>query len=67
MTTLAKNSELARLLRVQGDVRVDFIQSPALANNPLGDPSLRPIGIYLPPDYDAQGSKRYPVLYCLHG
>jgi S-formylglutathione hydrolase FrmB len=61
------NSELARLLRLQGDVRVDFIDSPALAGNPLGDPSERPVIVYLPPNYDPQGSSRYPVLYLLHG
>jgi len=60
-------SPLARLLRVRGDVRVDFIDSPALQGNALGDPSERPVIVYLPPHYDPQGSRRYPVLYCLHG
>ncbi|MFN2450282.1 MAG: alpha/beta hydrolase [Candidatus Baltobacteraceae bacterium] len=63
----AKQSPLARLLRIRGDVRIDFIQSPALANNALRDPSERPIAVYLPPGYDAHASRRYPVLYCLHG
>lgn len=67
MTKRATNSELARLLRVQGDVHVDFIDSPALQNNALGDPSVRPVVVYTPPDYDPQGSQQYPVLYCLHG
>ncbi len=60
-------SDLARLLCLAGDVRVDFIESAALRDNPLGDPAERPIVVYLPPDYDAQGSRRYPVLYALHG
>lgn len=60
-------SPLARLLRLEGDVRIDFIESPALKGNPLGDPSERPVAAYLPPGYDPQGSRRYPVLYCLHG
>lgn len=60
-------SQLAQLLRLSGDVRVDFIDSAALKNNPLGDPSDRPVVVYLPPDYDGQGTRRYPVLYCLHG
>ena len=60
-------TELAQLLRLQGDLKIDFIDSPALQNNPLGDPSQRPIPVYTPPGYDPQGSKRYPVLYCLHG
>ncbi|MDQ6930368.1 MAG: esterase family protein [Candidatus Eremiobacteraeota bacterium] len=60
-------TELAQLLRLQGDLNIDFIESPALQNNPLGDPSRRPLAVYLPPGYDAQGSRRYPVLYCLYG
>ena len=60
-------SPLARLLRLEGDVRIEFIESPALKGNPLGDPSVRPVAAYLPPGYDPQGSQRYPVLYCLHG
>ncbi|GAC1500234.1 MAG: alpha/beta hydrolase-fold protein [Vulcanimicrobiaceae bacterium] len=55
------------MLRINGDVRVDFIESPALQANALGDPSLRPVVTYLPPGYDPAGSKRYAVLYCLHG
>jgi S-formylglutathione hydrolase FrmB len=60
-------SELGRLLGLDGDVRVDFIDSPALRDNALGDPSMRPLAVYLPPGYDPEGSKRYPVLYVLHG
>lgn len=60
-------SPLARLLRLQGDVRLDFIASAALEGNALHDPSERPVIVYLPPRYDPQGSHRYPVLYCLHG
>nr|MDQ2664356.1 esterase family protein [Candidatus Eremiobacteraeota bacterium] len=62
-----EHSDLARLLRLQGDLRIDFIESDALANNALGDPATRPLAIYLPKGYDEQGSRRYPVLYCLHG
>ncbi len=60
-------SPLARLLRLGGDVRIDFITSPALRGNALGDPAERPVIVYTPPQYDPQGSRRYPVLYCLHG
>ncbi len=60
-------SPLARLLRLSGDVRIDFITSPALQGNALGDPAERPVIVYTPPHYDPQGSRRYPVLYCLHG
>lgn len=53
-------SNLARLLGLAGDVRVDFVESEALASNPLGDPATRPVAVYLPAGYDAQGSRRYP-------
>jgi enterochelin esterase family protein len=60
-------SELGKLLGLAGDVRIDFIASAALEDNPLGDPSMRPLGVYLPPGYDPSGSRRYPVIYVLHG
>jgi enterochelin esterase family protein len=61
------SSELARLLGLRGDVRVDWVESAALANNPLGDAASRPLAVYLPPGFDPASSRRYPVLYCLHG
>lgn len=43
------------------------VQSSILADNPLGDPSVRPLDVWLPPQYDqARGGglgKRFPVLY----
>jgi len=60
-------SSLAKLLGLSGDLHADFIESPALAGNALGDPSERPVIVYTPPGYDAAGSKRYPVHYVLHG
>jgi len=60
-------SDLGRLLGLSGDVRIDFIDSPALRDNALGDPATRPVAVYLPPGYDPEGSRRYSVLYVLHG
>jgi len=60
-------TELSRLLQLRGDLHIDFIDSPALQGNALGDPSERPVAVYTPPGYDADGSKRYAVLYILHG
>jgi enterochelin esterase family protein len=60
-------SELGRLLRLDGDLHIDFVDSPALRGNPLGDPATRALAVYTPPGFDGQGSKRYPVLYVLHG
>jgi enterochelin esterase family protein len=61
------HSELARLLGLAGDVSIDFVRSEALAGNPLGDPSERPVVVYRPAGYDSEGSRRYPALYVLHG
>ena len=41
-------------------------ESSILAKNPLGDPSVRDIFIYLPPGYQ-QGGESYPSVYCLTG
>ncbi len=60
-------SELGRLLGLAGDLRIDFIDSAVLADNPLGDPATRPLAVYVPPGFDPQGSKRYAVIYVLHG
>lgn len=40
--------------------------SQILRNNPLGDPHIRDVIAYLPPDYNA-GDTRYPSVYCLSG
>ena len=42
--------------------------STLLRNNPLGDPHVRKLAVWLPPQYDDPGSKqRFPVLYDLVG
>jgi enterochelin esterase-like enzyme len=40
-------------------------RSAILKGNPLGDPHVRRLGVWLPPQYDAGG--RFPVLYDLVG
>ncbi|HEX3671023.1 MAG TPA: alpha/beta hydrolase-fold protein [Candidatus Cybelea sp.] len=64
---MPERSNIARLLALDGDVRIDFIDSAALKGNPLGDPATRPVAVYLPPGYDPNGSRRYPAIYVLHG
>lgn len=59
--------DYGQLLGLHGRLHIDRITSAALAGNALGDPSERPVVIYTPPGYDPQGSRRYPVLYVLHG
>ncbi len=64
---MEKQSALARLMGLRGEVHVGFVTSPALEGNALGDSATRPVAVYLPPHYDRLGSRRYPVLYLLHG
>lgn len=64
---MGQQSSLAQLLRLSGDLQIDFIESASLRGNALGDPATRPVAVYLPPGYDREGSKRYAALYGLHG
>jgi hypothetical protein len=43
------------------------ILAPSLKGNLLGDATEQNISVYLPPSYDAAPTKRYPVVYLLHG
>jgi S-formylglutathione hydrolase FrmB len=44
-------------------------RSKVLEGNPLGDPAVRPLHVWLPPQYDLDGSadRRFPVLFDLVG
>jgi S-formylglutathione hydrolase FrmB len=50
-----------------GQVIVETFSSDALKGNPLGDPSVRDLYIYLPPGYMSDSSRSYPVCYLLAG
>ncbi len=50
----------------RGTVVVATIESRALRDNPLGDPHVRNVPVYLPPGYD-ETDARYPVLVALAG
>src|SRR5437660_1819726 len=41
--------------------------SEVLKDNPLGDPYVRPLWVYLPPGYDQDSSRRYPTVYEIQG
>jgi enterochelin esterase-like enzyme len=41
--------------------------SAILKDNPLGDPHVRKLAAWLPPQYDGSGARRFPVLYDLVG
>lgn len=65
-TTLALTA-LARPAAGQGTLVADSVSSPGLAANVVGDRSVRQVLIYLPPSYFRERTRRYPVLYMLHG
>ncbi len=43
------------------------VHSRALENNLLGDSADQQVAVYLPPSYETSPSKRFPVIYFLHG
>ena len=53
--------------RPQGRLVEFEIESAALAGNLLGDPTRRVVAVYLPPGYDADPSRRYPLFVDLVG
>jgi hypothetical protein len=42
-------------------------ESSVLRDNPLGDPHVRPLWVYLPPGYDDEPDRRYPSIYVIQG
>jgi hypothetical protein len=42
-------------------------ESDALRGNPLGDPHVRPLWVYLPPGYDNELDRRYASIYMIQG
>jgi hypothetical protein len=42
-------------------------ESEVLKDNPLGDPHVRPLWVYVPPDYDDEPDSRYPSVYVIQG
>jgi len=48
-----------------GLIRTLTIDSDLLQDNPLGDPHQRALPVYLPPGYDDDRARRYPVVWVL--
>jgi enterochelin esterase family protein len=51
----------------QGRVVVETFDSALLRGNPAGDPHERRVPVYLPPSYDREPGRRYPVVFVLTG
>lgn len=52
---------------MKGNILIRQFQSEILKGNPLKDPYIREIIIYLPPTYNASNSKGYTTIFCLPG
>ncbi len=52
---------------MKGRVQIDTVGSVVLKGNPLGDPSVRQVPVYLPPSYGSARGRRYPIIYFLAG
>ncbi len=52
---------------ILGKVVLETVGSVALKGNPLGDPRLREVPVYLPPQYFRKPLRPFPVLYYLPG
>ncbi|GLZ15006.1 enterochelin esterase [Actinomadura sp. NBRC 104425] len=50
-----------------GRIDEHVVTSELLRGNPLGDPHERPLWVYVPPGYDADGGRRYPTVYVIMG
>jgi hypothetical protein len=48
------------LATLAGRIDEHDLDSAALRGNPLGDPSQRPLWVYVPPGYDDEPERRYP-------
>ena len=51
----------------KGIINVLQHESEILKDNPLGDPHVRDLYVYLPAEYESDPEKNYPTVYCLTG
>ena len=51
----------------RGRVETIRFESRVLKGNPAGDPHERRVPVYLPPSYDHEPARRYPVIFLLTG
>jgi S-formylglutathione hydrolase FrmB len=51
----------------QGKLDELEIESGLLRGNPLGDPHVRPLWVYLPPAYEAEPDRAFPTIYLIQG
>jgi len=51
----------------RGTVIVERFESDVLRGNAAGDPHVRQVPVYLPPSYETDRARRYPVAFVLSG
>jgi Putative esterase len=51
----------------EGRIEEHALESELLRGNPLGDPHVRPLWVYVPPAYDAEPERRFPSIYLIQG
>jgi enterochelin esterase-like enzyme len=63
------NTQVPAVVEGAAKARVETIKvhSAEIAGNLLGTPAERDVIVVLPPGYDKNRSRRYPVIYALHG
>ncbi|MFH1725657.1 MAG: alpha/beta hydrolase-fold protein [Elusimicrobiota bacterium] len=54
-------------MKINGTLLNETLGSVVLKGNPLGDPRLREVPVYVPPSYFKDRVRRYPVVYFLTG
>ena len=59
--------QAAKPTRAAGKLIEVKVPAPSLKGNLLGDPTEQGVAIYLPPSYESEPTRRYAVLYMLHG
>jgi enterochelin esterase-like enzyme len=64
---LTNQAALAQPAPPAGRVAVTYLDSKLLRGNLGGENPRRRVSVYLPAGYEAQPSRRYPVVYYLHG
>jgi enterochelin esterase-like enzyme len=60
-------SQIASVAYQKGRIERLKVHGKSLEGNLAGDSPDRDVSIYLPPQYDTNRSRRYPVVYLLHG
>jgi len=55
------------MMRLAGRVDTPYLESKVLQGNLPGDPTERMLPVYLPPGYDDDPKRRYPVIWVLAG